>query len=138
MPKYKLTFFTFCGYCNRLCGGFHRLHKWRGGAMIKREKQLLGKFLHNGATRNEWLAALKSSCFKVNKLLFQTFSLSFNIRSSYQTCSLKKYVLKNFTKFKEKHLSRRIKNLRHRCFPVNFARFSRTPFSRNTSGRLLL
>ena len=26
----------------------------------------------------------------------------------------------------------------HRCFPVNFAKFLRTPFSQNTSGRLLL
>ena len=28
--------------------------------------------------------------------------------------------------------------LRHRCFPVNFAKFLRTPFLQNTSGRLLL
>ena len=30
------------------------------------------------------------------------------------------------------------KRLWHRCFPVNFAKFLRTPFSQNTSGRLLL
>ena len=30
------------------------------------------------------------------------------------------------------------KILRHRCFPVNFAKFLRTPFSENTFGRLLL
>ena len=30
------------------------------------------------------------------------------------------------------------KRLQHRCFPVNFAKFLRTPFLRNTSGRLLL
>ena len=30
------------------------------------------------------------------------------------------------------------KTLCHRCFPVNFAKFLRTPFSQNTSGRLLL
>ena len=29
------------------------------------------------------------------------------------------------------------KRLWHRCFPVNFAKFLRTPFSQNTSGRLL-
>ena len=28
--------------------------------------------------------------------------------------------------------------LLYRCFPVNFAKFSRTPFSQNTSGWLLL
>ena len=37
----------------------------------------------------------------------------------------KKSVLRNFTKI-------------HRCFPVNFEKFLRTPFSQNTSGRLLL
>ena len=30
------------------------------------------------------------------------------------------------------------KKLLHRCFPVNFAKFLRTFFSQNTSGRLLL
>ena len=30
------------------------------------------------------------------------------------------------------------KRLRHGCFPVNFANFSRTPFLQSTSGRLLL
>ena len=30
------------------------------------------------------------------------------------------------------------KGLWHRCFPVNFANFLRTPFLQNTSGRLLL
>ena len=30
------------------------------------------------------------------------------------------------------------KKLWHRCFPVNFAKFLRTPFLQNTSGRLLL
>ena len=29
------------------------------------------------------------------------------------------------------------KRLWHRCFPVNFAKFPRTPFLQNTSGRLL-
>ena len=30
------------------------------------------------------------------------------------------------------------KRLWHRCFPMNFAKFLRTPFLQNTSGRLLL
>ena len=30
------------------------------------------------------------------------------------------------------------KRLWHRCFPVNFTRFPRTPFLQNTSGRLIL
>ena len=74
-------------------------------------------------------------------------------RSIRRRCSIKKGVLKNFAKFTEKHLYRNLffngvaclrpatllkKILRHRRFPVNFARFLRTPFSQNTSRRLLI
>ena len=63
------------------------------------------------------------------------------------------FVLKNFAKFTGKHLWQslcfnKVAGLRpatlfkkrpwHRCFPVNFAKFLRTPFLQNTSGRLLL
>ena len=66
---------------------------------------------------------------------------------------MKKGVLRNFTKFTGKHLCQSLlfnkvaglrpatllkKRLWHRCFPVNFAKFLRTPFLQNTSGRLLL
>ena len=47
-------------------------------------------------------------------------------RSSHLRCSFKKSVLKNFVKFTEK--------LWHRCFPVNFAIFFKTPFLQNNSG----
>ena len=65
----------------------------------------------------------------------------------------KKGVLRNFTKFTGKHLCQSLffnkvaglspaallrKRLWHRCFPVNFAKFRRTPFLQSTSGRLLL
>ena len=73
----------------------------------------------------------------------------------------KRGVLRTFAKFTGKHLCQSIffnkrkkgkiffdKDLRpatllkkilwHRCFPVNFAKFLRTPFLQNTSGRLLL
>ena len=74
-------------------------------------------------------------------------------RSSHPRCSVRKGVLRNFVKFTRKHLCHSIffnkvpglrpatllKNrLWHRCFPVNFAKFLRTPFLQNTSGRLLL
>ena len=74
-------------------------------------------------------------------------------RSSHQRCSMKKGVLRNFTKFTGKHLCQSLffnkvaglrpatllkKRLWHRCFPVNFVKFLRTPFLQNTSGRLLL
>ena len=74
-------------------------------------------------------------------------------RNSQRRCSVRKGVLRNFTKFTGKHLCQSLffnkvaglrpatllkKRLRHRCFPVNFAKFLRTPFLQNTSGRLLL
>ena len=58
-----------------------------------------------------------------------------------------------FRKFTGKHLCKSLlfnkvaclkpatllkRRLWHRCFPVNFAKFLRTPFLKNTSGRLLL
>ena len=68
-------------------------------------------------------------------------------------CSIKKGVLRNFTKFTRKHLCQsldfnKVAGLRpatllktrlwHRCFPVSFVKFLRTPFLQNTSGQLLL
>ena len=59
-------------------------------------------------------------------------------------------VIRNFAKFKAKHLFQSLffkrlwpatllkKSLWHRCFPANFAKFLRTLFSQNNSGRLLL
>ena len=56
---------------------------------------------------------------------------------------------KKFTKFTGKQMCRSLffnevsglqlyqKRDWHRCFPVNFAKFHRTPFLQNTSGRLL-
>ena len=55
----------------------------------------------------------------------------------------KKGVLKDFAKFTGKHLRQSRpatllkKRLWHMCFPRNFAKFLRTPFSQNTSGRLI-
>ena len=74
-------------------------------------------------------------------------------RSSNQRCSFKNGVLRNFTKFAGKDLCQSLffnkvvglspatllnKRLWHKCFPVNFAKFLRTTFLQNTSGRLLL
>ena len=73
-------------------------------------------------------------------------------RSSHRKCSVRKYFVRNFAKFTEKHCVRvsflikmqvsvynfAKKRLWRRCFPVNFAKFLRTPFSQNFSGRLLL
>ena len=69
-------------------------------------------------------------------------------RSSHQRCSYRKVVLRNFAKFRWKHLCQSLffnkvagllkKTLWHRYFLLNFAKFLRTPLSQNTSGRLLL
>ena len=70
-----------------------------------------------------------------------------SFRSSRPKVFCKKGVLRNFVKFTGKHLCQSHffnkvallkKRLRHRCFPVNFAKFLRTPFLQNTFGRLLL
>ena len=50
----------------------------------------------------------------------------FQQRSSHRRCSLKIGIIKNFPKFTGKHLHR---SLRHRFFPVNFAKLLR-PFYR--------
>ena len=69
-------------------------------------------------------------------------------RSSHQSCSMQKGALRNFTKFTGKHLCQSLfgvrpatllkKRLKHRCFPVNFMKFLRTPVLQNTSRRLIL
>ena len=89
----------------------------------------------------------------LNGLTSHCMLLPFLIRSSHQSCSIIKGVLRNFVKFTGKHLCQSLffnkvagvrpatllkKRLWHRCFPVNFAKFLRTPFLQNTSGRLLL
>ena len=85
-----------------------------------------------------------------SNMLFCLMTLS---RSSHRICSVRKVVLRNFAKLTGKHLCRSLflnkdaglrpatlfkKRLRHRCFPVNFAKFLRVHFLQNTFGRLLL
>ena len=67
------------------------------------------------------------------------------IRSSHRRCSIEIGVLKKFTNlslFFNKNAGRPAallkKRLWHKCFPVNFVKFFKTPFLQNTSGRLLL
>ena len=74
-------------------------------------------------------------------------------RRSHPGVFCKKRVLKNFAKFMGKHLCQRLffnkvaglkpvillkKSLWHRCFPVNFGKFSRTPFLKEYLWWLLL
>ena len=66
-------------------------------------------------------------------------------RNSHRSCSIEKGVLKNLVNFTGKHLRVSFfklqapttllkKRIWHRCFPVNFVKFSRTTFSQNTPG----
>ena len=60
-------------------------------------------------------------------------------RSSHRRCFAKKGVPRNFSKFTGKHLCQslifnNVAGLRY--LPVNFVKLLRTPFLRNTSGRL--
>ena len=67
-------------------------------------------------------------------------SIVLSLRSSHRRNSLKKLFLKISQNSQENTCARAsflIKVFLHRCFPVNFANFLRTPFLQNTSGRLL-
>ena len=92
------------------------------------------------------------SFFFRNSKLRNVMAPSIN-RSSHRRCSVRKVVLRNFAKFTGKYMYHSLsfnkvsgprpatlikKRLWHRCFPVNFAKFFRTTFLQNTSGRLLL
>ena len=73
-------------------------------------------------------------------------------RSSHRRSSVRKGVLRNFVKFTGKHLYQSFffnkvaaglrpatllkKRLWHRCFPLNFAKFLKTPFLQNSPGQI--
>ena len=69
------------------------------------------------------------------------FSHSSESRSSHRRCSVRKGVLRISQNSQENTCEPATllkKRLWYRCFPVNYVKFLRTPFSRNTSGRLPL
>ena len=104
--------------------------------------------------------SITSSCLVLRYSIFRcrslfavwanSYHLIHHYRSSHQRCSLWKGVLRNFAKFTGKRLRQslfinKLAGLRpatllkkRKCFPVNFAKFLRTPFLQNTFGRLLL
>ena len=91
-----------------------------------------------------------------NKVIAKLLKLPSKItcfRSSHERCSVGKGLLRNFTNFTGKHLCyspffNKVAGLRpatllkrslwHRCFPVNFVKFLRTPFYIEHLRRLLL
>ena len=118
----------------------------------------------NGHSKEPWLNEVCHISCQVK----YSWHISCNrYRSSHRRCSVRKGVLRNFAKFTRKNLCQSLffnrnsqqstcarvsflinfrpqpatlfKNrLWHCCFPVNFAKFIRTPFLQNTTGRLLL
>ena len=116
--------------------------------LIKKEIFLwiLAKFLRTLFLQNT---------FELSQPLCQTLKniKKTSYRTCHQRCSVKKGVLRDFTKLTGKQLCRRLffnkvadlrpanwlkKSLWHRCFPVNFAEFLRKPFLQNTFGQLFL
>ena len=108
----------------------------------------LSSILH---TTHPFLEKTYNSKKLTNSKLCNRMASSTN-RSSHQRFSSRKVVFENFAKFTGKHLYQsyffnKVAGLRpatllknrpwHRYFPVNLAKFLRTPFLQNTSGQLL-
>ena len=100
---------------------------------------ILHIYLHVSKTEElaelHWVNGL-NALEKINSMYFQGISL---VKSSRPEVFCKKCVLRNFTKFTGKHLCQSLffnketfsllkKRLWHRCFPVDFAKFLKTPF----------
>ena len=82
---------------------------------------------------------------KILQLFYDKNIMFVRKSSSHRRCSVRKSVLINYTKFRRKHLCQSLRPatiLKKRgwcsCFRVIFAKFLRTTFLQNTSGRLLL
>ena len=118
--------------------------KWRSHILFLSFEMLLFRALNSQQRGHLVLRTSKTVC---------RFSDVYWDKSSHWRCSMKKDVLINFTIFTGKHLFQSFffdkiaglrpatlfkKRLWYRCFPVNFAKYLITPFSQNTSGRLLL
>ena len=105
----------------------------------------------------DWQGINRTDASKRQEALWQCINFCKLIlakgRSSQRRSSIRKGVLRNFTKFTRKPLCQSLffnkvaalrpetllkKRLWHMCFPVNFAKFLRAPFLQNISRRLLL
>ena len=95
----------------------------------------------NKSSEKCWISAKRIKEMWGVPELTQTYMPLLRLRGSHQRCSVKKSLLKNFTKFTEKHLCQslffnKITGLRR--FPVNFVKFLGKLLLQNTSVRLLL
>ena len=92
-----------------------------------------------------WISISRISKTRICKLIYN----STHFRSSHLEVFLGKGVLKIWSKFTGEHLCQSVNSiklqsnfieitLRYGCSPVNLLHIFRTPFSKNSSGRLLL
>ena len=126
-PLWKTSFFVLCVFNTR----------WSKGA-LKRLLRNMQDSLQVAGSRGRPFLLLKKSQFS-NDICFERIQINIGIiilveqhRIIHLWCFLKKGVLKNFSKFKGKHLCQSFmsatflkKWLRNSCFPVNL--WSRTP-----------
>ena len=75
-------------------------------------------------------------------LTFRSITITIS-RSSRPDLFCKKSVFRIFTKFTGKHLCQglffnKVAGLKHKCFPINIAKFLRTPILKSTKEPLLL
>ena len=79
------------------------------------------------------------TCIKVNIMCTMSPRRTLcQTRTRHRRCSVKIGVLKNFANFARKHLCWSLFWPQHRCFPVRFEKFLRTPILKNICERLLL
>ena len=82
----------------------------------------------------EWNHVLDFSEATTRGVLFRMVFLEISQNSQENTCARVSFLIKLQTR----PATLLKKRLWHRCFPVNFVKFLRTPFLQNTTGRLLL
>ena len=89
-----------------------------------------------------WIGIVRTEHAERLTILLLKYQSAWIYRSSHRRCSVKNGVLQNFANFTGKQLCRCLcnkvagpqpcifikKRFQHRCFPVKFAKFSRTPF----------
>ena len=87
----------------------------------------------------QWLIALFTRVLL--RVTVYYYYVTYASEAAVKSCSIKKAFLEISQNSQENAYARVSflkKRLWHRCFPVNFSKFLRTPFLRNTSGQLFL
>ena len=141
MAKYRIYIFLRFIFLTSICLNWYK------------QLEFSTIFINETKVRNNKSLACEFGVFTSGVFLyFFCENDAYTCRSSHWRCSVKKSVLKNFTKFTWKNLCQNLffnkvagfrpatllKRDCGRCFPVNFVKFLGTPFLQNTSGRLLL